>query len=406
MMKAYGNIIKTCLWTILIVMVVAFGGKLQLPATTSIGTTSVNAMTILADISAGNGSKLALFSLGLAPYMTMLILWNTLSMLDIDAINHLSEKQVGIIQRVLTLVFSIFQAFITVKHFETGIFYGQLPQFSRHELNLAFILVLVTGAMMVTYLAEMNKQKGVGKQLVIILPGLLSSLPNMLVSGQVGAGRNLFTSSRALIILGILTVIFIYISAFLSKAEYRIEIQQTALALNFKKSYIPIKVLSAGALPFMFGITLFSLPSLMLQVPVFQGTTFRYILQDMFSYTTLLGVITYGLVLILLGYGFSHVNVRAHDIAKALRNSGDYIYNVIPGEATENYIKQKLNRMIVVNNAFMLLVSIIPMLIGLKIPGVTNLAFYFASVYMIVIMVASLREEVQFMLAKNQYQLF
>ncbi|GAB2021993.1 accessory Sec system protein translocase subunit SecY2 [Pseudolactococcus yaeyamensis] len=405
-MKENYNVIKRCLWTVLIVMVVQIGGKFQLPSTTSISENALGVMKIFASISAGNGTKLALFSLGLGPYMTMLILWNTISMLDIDVINSLSEKQVGIIQRLVTLVFSVFQGFIAVLHFEEGIFYGDFPKFSRNEVNLAFVLILVSGAMIVTFLAEMNKKMGVGKQMVLILPGLLTNIPTMLVSGQVGAGRELFTNSRVLIMLVILTVIFIYLLVFLYKGEYRIKVQRTAMDVIFENSYIPIKVLSAGALPFMFGITLFSLPMLLVQVPIFQRTTFIYIVIDMFSYTTLPGVLIYGLILCLLGYGFSYVNVRAHDIAKSLRNSGDYILEVIPGEETEKYIKKKLNGMIVVNNVFMLLISIIPMLIGLKIPGVTNLAFYFASIYMVVTMLVALHEEVKFMLAKSHYKVF
>lgn len=403
-MKEYYSIIRRCLWTFLIVMIVQAGGKFQLPATRSANIKPSGFIEQFASLSAGNAKEITLFSLGLGPYMIAIVLWSTLVMLDIDLINNLSEKQSGLVRRVIIFVFCSFQAVTSVFRFENSIIYTQFPGISKSNVNLALALVLVAGGMIVTFLAEMNVEKGVGKQMVIILPGLMANIPGMLVSGQKNVG--FLTTSRGLIILGIVTVLFLYLSVYVYRAEYRIIVQQTGMDVSFKNTYIPIKVLSAGALPFMFGVTLFSLPQLLITVPSLQDTRFLYIITEMFSYSTIPGVITYGIVLVLLIYGFSQVNVRAFDIAKSLRNSGDYILGIVPGIDTEKYINHKLNIMICMNIVYMLLVSIVPLVIGLRFSDVTNLSFYFGSIFMVIVIISSLHEEVRFMFAKRQYKIF
>ncbi|WFR76708.1 SecY family transport protein [Lactococcus lactis] len=256
-------------------------------------------------------------------------------MLDIDSINNLSKKQAGFIQRILTFIFCMLQAITTIAHFKTSISYEKFGRLTENEVNLSLVLLLITGGMIVSYIADINMKKGVGKQMVLILPGLLANIPAMLFSGQTNKG--FFITPLGMGILIPVTLLFLFASVFLYKGERRINVQQTAIDVSFQNSYIPIKVLSAGALPFMFGVTLFSIPQLFTLVPSLKNTTFLYIITQMFSYTTVIGIITYGVVIVLLGYGFSHVNIRVFDIAKSLRNSGDYILGVTPGRATERF---------------------------------------------------------------------
>lgn len=402
-MKEYYGTIKRCLWTVLLVMAVQFGGQLRLPGTESMGIKNVNFLDYFTSFSIGKVSELTLFSLGLGPYMLALVLWSTLSMLDIDAINHLSEKESGIIRRVLIFVFCLLQSLGSVYRLKNNIIYSDFPYISKFMVNIVLIIILIAGGMVVSYIAEMNTKKGVGKQMVIILPGLMANIPAMLLSGQKGG---FFSTQTGLIVLAVTTIIFLYVSIFLYKSEYRVIVQQTGLDVSFEKSYIPIKVISAGALPFMFGVTLFSLPQLLTTVSALRNTKLLYIITRLFSYTTIPGIITYSLILILLGYGFSHVNVRVHDIAKSLRDSGDYVFDVLPGQDTEDYIRKRLNIMIILNNMFMVTVSVIPLIVGMKISGVTNLAFYFGSLFMVIVILDSLHEDISFMLAKRRYKLF
>lgn len=401
-MKEYYGTIKRIIYTILFIIVILLGSRISLPGVELKSISSHGFLQLFTNVTGGNSKNLTLFALGLGPYMISLILWGSLSMLDLDRINNLSARQVGVIQRILTLFFSILQASAMVIHFRNQISYSGVMILSYKLIYTPLILLLATGGLIVSYIADMNTKKGVGRQMIIILPSLIANIPAMLLGKS---GESVFLTPIGLIILGILTLVFIYISVIIYRAEYRVEIEQTGMNITFENTYIPLKIVAAGALPFMFSVTLFSIPQFFIMIPRLQNTVVLYYITQLFSYTTIPGIIMYGLLITLLSYGFSHVNVRVYDIAKGLRDSGDYILGVAPGEDTEKYLRKKLNYTIILGNLYMLTVSITPLIIGLFIPGVTNLTFYFGSIFMLIIITMGLSEDIHFMFAKRQYNL-
>ncbi|GAB7391534.1 accessory Sec system protein translocase subunit SecY2 [Lactococcus garvieae] len=401
-MKEYYGTIRRILWTVLFIVVILLGSRISLPGVELKEPTAYSFLQLFANVTGGNSKNLTLFTLGLGPYMISLILWGTLSMLDLDRINNLTSRQIGMVQRILTLVFSTLQASAMVLHFKDQINYSGVTILSFKLIYTPLILLLATGGMIVSYIADMNAKNGVGRQMIIILPSLIANIPAMLLGKS---GKSIFMTPTGLIILGGITLVFIYISVIVYRAEYRVEIEQTGMDITFENTYIPLKIVSAGALPFMFGVTLFSIPQLFIMIPSLQNTIVLYYITQLFSYTTIPGIIMYGVVITLLSYGFSHVNVRVYDIAKGLRDTGDYILGVAPGEDTEKYLRKKLNGTIILGNFYMLSVSIIPLIIGLFIPDVTNLAFYFGSIFMLIIIIIGLNEDIRFMFAKRRYNL-
>lgn len=404
-MKEYSGAIKRFSVTLLILSIVQLGNHLNLPGTTPQVANNDGIMNFFASISAGKSGELTLFSLGLSPYMISFIVWNLFSLLEVDAIKSLSQKQSGLIVRAITLLFAILQAWATLRSFEGNILYAHFPSFSQSQVDFFFLLLLTSGGMVIAYIADLNKDKGVGKQMILIFPGLLANMPRMLLTG--GQDSALFSSVWGLVFIGGATVVMVYVTSILARSEYRIPVQQTAMTVAFKSSYIPIKVLTSGAFPFMFGITLFSMPQVMLFLPAFQNNNLMaYIVTTFFSYSTVQGILTFGLILGLLGFGFSHMNIRPFDIAKGLRGAGDYIFDVRPGRDTEKYIRQKLNRIIFLNNSFILLVSLTPLLVGLWYQPATVLSFYFSSLVMMVYFVHTMHEDIRFVLAKRHYVIF
>ena len=74
-------------------------------------------LKFLATSTGGNFTVPTLFSLGMGPYMTALIIWTTISMIDTESIGNLSTKRIGYIQRCLTLLFAVLQSCALVLKF-------------------------------------------------------------------------------------------------------------------------------------------------------------------------------------------------------------------------------------------------------------------------------------------------
>lgn len=229
------------------------------------------------------------------------------------------------------------------------------------------------------------------------------NIPAMLISGQT---ESVHLSQNFMIGLVIVTLIFIYLTLFLYSAEYRINIERTGIDSRFNNSYIPIRLLPAGAMPFMFAVTVFSMPQLLLLNEKWGDTGFSNFITTYFSFNNVRGVFTYGLILYVLGYGFSFINVRPYDIAKNLKETGDYILNIAPGKQTEIYILKRLSTVALLGNSYLVIISMIPLLIGLQNQIISNLAFYFGSIFMLIIILETITNEIRFLFSRRTYRIF
>lgn len=360
-------------------------------------------LKFLATSTGGNFTVPTLFSLGMGPYMTALIIWTTISMIDTESIGNLSTKRIGYIQRCLTLLFVVLQSCALVLKFRSSMIDQKAVGGSVVLLFLGAVLILTAGGLFVAWLADINIDKGIGGQSLFIVPGLLMNIPAMLISGQT---ESVHLSQNFMIGLVIVTLIFIYLTLFLYSAEYRINIERTGIDSRFNNSYIPIRLLPAGAMPFMFAVTVFSMPQLLLLNEKWGDTGFSNFITTYFSFNNVRGVFTYGLILYVLGYGFSFINVRPYDIAKNLKETGDYILNIAPGKQTERYILKRLSTVALLGNSYLVIISMIPLLIGLQNQIISNLAFYFGSIFMLIIILETITNEIRFLFSRRTYRIF
>ncbi len=158
-------------------------------------------------------------------------------------------------------------------------------------------------------------------------------------------------------------------------------------------------------MPFMFSISLFVLPTYLRHEGIGSYAVTNFIINQLFSYHTYYGIAMYSLVVCILGYGFGFVNFQPSETARHLKESGDYIYNVIPGRETEKYLTHKLLIMIFAGNCFLVAVTAIPLIIGLYVPGYGNLAFFFSGLFILVTILDNLFDQIRALYFKGQYDL-
>lgn len=405
-MKNQKELIRRIIASFFLLFIVEIGKHIQVPFFISEKIPEESTSLILkflATSTGGNFTVPTLFSLGMGPYMTALIIWTTISMIDTESIGNLSTKRIGYIQRSLTLLFAILQSCALVLKFRSSMIDQKAIGGSIILLFLGAVLLLTAGGLFVAWLADINIDKGIGGQSLFIVPGLLMNIPAMLISGQT---ESVHLSQNFIIGLVMVTLVFIYLTLFLYNAEYRINIERTGIDSRFNNSYIPIRLLPAGAMPFMFAVTVFSMPQLLLLNEKWGDTGFSNFITTYFSFNNVRGIFTYGLILYVLGYGFSFINVRPYDIAKNLKETGDYILNVAPGKQTERYILKRLSTVALLGNSYLVIVSMIPLLIGLQNQIISNLAFYFGSIFMLIIILETITNEIRFLFSRHTYRIF
>ncbi|MBL3715484.1 accessory Sec system protein translocase subunit SecY2 [Lactococcus muris] len=335
------------LWSLVIVLVYMFGQ--QIPVPTVILNTEALAKIVdiqllnnVASVTGAQLSSINLFSLGLSPWMTAMIIWRFITMMGY--FKNATSKQLNRYRLFLTLGIALIQSF----GLTAASSYNRLALDTAQEstLRLFTMLIMTAGSFVLIWLGNFNAQKGLGGMMLIILVNMALAFKD-----NIGAyfSENQFSS------LGLMLSLLIFLSTYfllvlltvvLYRAEYRIPIRRIGInnAYN-KESYLPIRVTPAGALPFMYGMTLMMLPPFILSglLSIFPNNPTIISLVTQIGISKPLGVGIYAVILYILAIGFAYYNYDAYDIAKGMRQNGDYIDFVRPGDETRRFIQSKVN---------------------------------------------------------------
>ncbi|MCI1894884.1 MAG: preprotein translocase subunit SecY [Lactobacillus sp.] len=407
-MKTNHDLLKRCLTTMMLVAILALGQQIPIPGyDLTAASDALAKFQFLKVFSYATGGALGaptLMSLGLGPYMTALILWQALSSLGIPAVDKLSMRTDGFIQNGITAVLALVQGFEMLWLSRSALTPLYLPGGSYDFSFLVALLILTAGAMLVVYLALYNADHGIGSTVMLILPGLILNIPNML---QNGWGHSPYPLTPEHIATAcVVGVIVLLVAVPLNYGEIRFELQKPMLESAFSKPYLPLPFLTAGSMPFMFSTMVFTIPQ-----TVVQATNLRFskIGQGILAWTDYLnwrGIITYGVILVLLGFVFGFVNFQPSKQAKTLKESGDYIAGVMPGDDTEAFLTHHFLWLTVIGNSIIFVIALIPLVIGLYVKGVSNYTLLIGNLFIMITIISTVVQQFQALRLKNQYQLF
>lgn len=394
-------------FTMMMIVVMELGRHVAIPFLDPQGMRDVlKENQLLQNLSATTGGQVnypSLFSIGLAPYMTGMILFQAIKLLDIDSIKKMSGYQAGMAQRVITFILACLQSFqlvyIVRQHITRSPY--QIFGFDLNTVN-AFV-ILVTGAMLVSWMADMTVDRGVGGAGIMIFPGIFAAMPRALVDGQ-GLGTGYLALTPTIIAFLVVSVLIVLFSTlFLNKSELQIPLQRPMIENDFSESYVPIKVLAAGSMPFMFSSTLFMIPGYIATLGV--SPKYTEFVSNYLNFNNPIGIAVYCGIIILLGYAFSLMNFRPEDTAKTLKESGDYFFGVIPGEQTQKYLTKRLMMLSTFANIFFVIVIGSPLVIGMYIDGIANFSFVFSNILILVTILDNILDQVKVLYLRTQYNL-
>ncbi|OQQ86785.1 hypothetical protein [Ligilactobacillus salivarius] len=105
--------------TAVILTIYILGSSIPIPLGDTVAEAKSNyIMQLTSSATGGNLTKLMLMSMGLGPYMVVMILWSVLAMIKPLGLGNLSEKESGYVRNLITLVVSIIQAIGIVMNFD------------------------------------------------------------------------------------------------------------------------------------------------------------------------------------------------------------------------------------------------------------------------------------------------
>lgn len=396
-------IIKKFLWTLFFLFIYVLGTKLTLPfidmskAAAMDGTsTTLNYATALMG---GNLRSMSLFSVGLSPWMSSMLIWQ---MFAVSKRLGLSKLPLEVQERrrmLLTLVIALIQSVALVLN---------LPLQEAGGVDMTTImvldtLVLMAGTYFLIWLTDLNAAMGLGGSIMIVMASMIAYIPQDIWDSI----KELKISALWLALMLVFSLVFLYLAVTVERSKYRIPVNKINIHNRFKKySYLDIRLNPAGGMPIMYAMTLVSIPQYFLLIIHFLQPDNQLIEQwiEALSMGSPAWFILYLLTIFILALAFAFINISGDQIAERMQKSGEYIENVYPGGATRRYINGLVTYFALVGAFYLILISGLPMLVVLLDIRYLRLSMI-PGIFMIFIgMVFSIKDEVDALTLNDRYR--
>lgn len=346
-----------------------------------------NAFINFLNIFSGGGlSTIGVFALGIVPYINASIIAQLFTKIIPDLENLQKEegesgrRKVTQITRYLTLAWAIVQSL--------GVAIWVKPYVFSWNINFIIdcITILTTGSIIVMWLSEVITEYGIGNGAsLLIFQNIVSGIPKSMQNYSYFINAQNISSTIELIMLFIL---MLSITILIQEGTKKIAIvsakQLSDLRQAESTSYIPLKINQGGVMPIVFA-------SAAMTIPLYGASfinQFKYRnVSNLLSYNGPLYICMYGVLIIAFSYFYSSLVLNPGDIAKNLKKMGASIPGIRPGQKTQKYLKNILDRLTFLGSIFLFFVAVIPSLI-VNITGVKTLQGFGATSLLILVGVA------------------
>ncbi|MDD4187876.1 MAG: preprotein translocase subunit SecY [Bacilli bacterium] len=363
---------KRILFTIGCLALFALGTNIIVPGAKSI-TDSLGFLELLNLMSGGGLKTFSIFALGVMPYISASIITQLFQMDIIPYFKELKEQgatgkqKLNRINRYLGIFFAVIQGYVFS--------YAFLADAGSIEI-VKTTLILTAGTAFLLWLGDEITKKGIGNGIsLIIMAGIVNTLPHIFITAyQDLVLGTTFTVWTGIILFALFVLIYLLIVVgiiYIQSAERRVTIQysnRTTGAYGGEKSFIPIKLNSAGVIPVIFASAVIGVPSLLGQV--IQNEAFTKFVDNYIVYTSYSGFLIYMLLIFVFGYFYTLLQLNPDDMAENLDKNRSYIPGITPGEKTSKYLKYVISRITIIGTLFLMTLSALPIIFS----GLTNLS--------------------------------
>jgi accessory sec system translocase secY2 len=393
-------ITKRVLWTLFFLFIYCLGNQLVLPfvdlKNANIFGGAMGSLAFSSAMMGGNLRSMSLFSVGLSPWMSAMILWQMFSFSKKMGLKNLPIEIQDRRRMYLALGIAIVQSLAVSLN---------LPIVSGVNASLAIFMntiLLIAGTFFLVWLSDLNSLFGIGGSIVILMASMMANLPYQIMDSieKLGIGWNV------LLPLILFSLVFLYVSGVVQRARYRISINKINIHNRFKQySYLDIMLNPAGGMPFMYAMSLVSIPQYVFMLIQFIHPENKWTSGAIKALTVgqPLWLVVYLVMLFVLGLAFAFVNVSGEQISDRMRKSGEYIYGVYPGQETSAYINHLVLRLGFIGALYMLFMAGAPMLIILVNPDYLQLSMIPGTFLIFSGMIYNVNEEMKALKLNTSY---
>ncbi len=359
------------LFTLFILLIYRFGAHITVPGVDvgilreQFGALSSGILGIYDMFVGGGLSRATILALGIMPYISASIMFQLLAAVfpTVEKLQKEGEdgrQKLTQWTRYTTVVLSVVQGF-SYAAFLNSTGAVRDPGFA---FNLTTTVTLTVGAIFVMWLGEQITEHGIGNGMsLLIFFSIIESFP-----AAVGRTWESFTAGQITIFALVgLVVVLVGITAavvLMTMGARKIPVQIPRKVVGRgriregQKSFVPLRVNSAGVMPIIFAQSFIVVPGTFAQL-----TAGRFPFLDQLAQIFQPGpvyYVTYGLLIVFFTYFYTAIIFNPVDLAENLKKQGAFIPGVKPGARTAEYIDRVLTRVTLPGSVYLALVALVP----------------------------------------------
>ncbi len=435
MLSAFGNALRTpdlrrkILFTLFIMALFRLGSTIPTPnvnvqqlnvcRTQAVAGDQAGLYSMINLFSGGALLQLAIFALGIMPYITASIILQLMTVV-VPRLETLKKEGAAGTQKItqytryLTLVLAIIQATaFTTLAVNDQLFQG-CPGIVYDKTIFPIVVMILTmtaGTGVIMWMGELITDRGVGNGMsVMIFTQIAAQFPASLWGIKVAHesdGTKGWFVFLLVIAVGLLVMAGVI---FMEQAQRRIPVQYAKRMVGRRlfggtTTYIPLKVNQAGVIPVIFASSMLYLPVLYAQfVPTGRGAAWisaNFVRGDHWIYNAVFFVL-----IILFAYFYVSITFNPEEVADNMKKYGGFIPGKRAGKQTERYLGYVLSRLTAPGALYLALISMIPTLAIVMLNANQNFPFGGTSLLIIVGVGLDTVKQIESQLQQRSYEGF
>jgi preprotein translocase subunit SecY len=365
---------KKILFTAALLALYRLGAHIPAPGISSSAASALqqnlsgNSILGLLNLFSGGGlGRIAIFALGIMPYITASIILQLLQVV-VPSLEKLSKEgevgQARITQytRYLTVGLAFAQSIGYVflfRSFEKSASQTLIPNFTLFKVFL-IVISLTAGTVLLMWMGELITQRGIGNGIsLLIFASIVSRIPSG-ISAWWNNPDQVFKVIMPFIAIGVVAAV-----VFVQEGQRRIPVQYAKRVVGRRmtqggQTYLPLKVNMAGVIPVIFAASVMAIPPTVGQLIGQNRTGFGTDVYNFFAPGGWHYVLGECILIVLFTYFYTAVTFNPVDQADNLRKYGGFIPGVRPGRPTAEFLDRILARLTFPGALFLAAIAALP----------------------------------------------
>ena len=395
--QAVANIFRTpelkekILFTLLCLLVYRIGAQITAPGVDPVAlidfmkSQSGGLLGLYDLFTGGQLSRATVFALGIMPYISASIFAQIAAavMPQLEKMNKDEEGRKKINQ--WTRYGTVALAFVQGWGF--SIFTMSIPGVVTDpgfgfQIQMSFFLT--AGAVFVMWLGEQITERGLGNgaSLMIFFSIAESIWPGILQTFRFVSTGALGAFSLVVLIAMMAGVVAGVVAVTMAARKVPIQIPQRTMARGrmreASRSFIPLRVNSAGVMPIIFAQSVIVMPGAFAQ---FYGGSSAALFAEYFNPGTTLYYVLMAVLIMFFTYFYTSIIFNPVDIAENLKKQGGFIPGVKPGAKTAEHIDDIVTKVTLPGALFLTAIALLPIWLS----GLVNVPFQFGGTSLLIV---------------------